>query len=388
MIRFAKTYFDLYDFIKSGNRICVNQGGTRSGKTYSILQFLIEAAIKGTQKGMKGQTVTICRKTYPALRATALRDFIEILESIGRYDEDLHNKTLGEYRLGNWTFEFISVDQPQKIRGRKRDILFINEANELDLEDWRQLLLRTTGVIILDYNPSDEYHWIYDSVLTRKDVSFYITNYTNNPHLTQTQIQEIENLKGEDENYWNVYGLGMKGVSGATVYPKWQLCDVLPDGDEAYGLDFGFNVPSALVQLHKNNSGLYCKEVIYQTNLTNPDIIAILKTKELKQRAPIYCDNAEPDRITELQRAGFNAMPCHKDFKNGVDKIRSVPLFITKESINLLKEIKNYKYKIDHAGKPTDDAVKVNDHAMDAMRYGGWFLIADRKLKAGRTTFM
>ena len=184
-MKFSRTYYDIKKFIKTNNRICINQGGTRSGKTYSILQFLIESAIRGAEFNMFPQVVTICRKTFPSLRATAMRDFFEILRSIKWYDELFHNKSTAEYLLGNTTFEFISLDQPQKVRGRKRDVLFVNEANEMTLEDWRQLVMRTTGLVFIDYNPSDEYHFIYDNIANRNDASFFITTYKDNPYLSE-----------------------------------------------------------------------------------------------------------------------------------------------------------------------------------------------------------
>ena len=172
MSKLPATYYHVRN---SKKRIQVHQGGTRSGKTYSILQSLIELCHKNS-----GLVVTICRKTFPALRATAMRDFFEILENEDAYNVELHNKSEGTYQLWGNLVEFISVDQPQKVRGRKRDVLFINEANEITLEDWRQLILRTTGRIIVDFNPSDEFHWLYD-LPNRDDCDFFKTTYKDNP---------------------------------------------------------------------------------------------------------------------------------------------------------------------------------------------------------------
>ena len=164
---------------QSDKRITVEQGGTRSGKTYNILLWIILAYSHQN----KGKTITICRKTFPALRASVLRDFIDILRSLNAYREEHHNKSSSEYHLNGNLIEFISLDQPQKIRGRKRDLLYINEANELYWEDWQQLIFRTTGKVILDYNPSDTFHWIYDKVIPREDSDFYQTTYLDNPFL-------------------------------------------------------------------------------------------------------------------------------------------------------------------------------------------------------------
>ena len=189
---------------KTDKRIVIEQGGTRSGKTYNILMWLIFGyALKNKKK-----VITICRKTYPALRTSAMRDFIQILQDYKLYDERNHNKSSAEYILNGNLIEFISLDQPQKVRGRKRDTLFINEANELHWEDWQQLVFRTEGRIIIDYNPSDEFHWIYEKVKTRDDAEFHITTYKNNPFLPQSIKDEIELLRDTDEDYWRVYGLG------------------------------------------------------------------------------------------------------------------------------------------------------------------------------------
>ena len=196
-----------YHHVKESKaKIQVHQGGTRSGKTYSILTALVELCYRSENAGA---VITIARKTFPAVRASVMRDFFNILHREDIYDPELHNKSEATYRLYGNLVEFISVDQPQKVRGRKREILFINEANELTLEDWRQLVLRTTDRIIIDYNPSDEFHWIYDEVIPRPDSEFFQTTYKDNPYLEDTVVQEIERLKDTDENYWRVYGLSL-----------------------------------------------------------------------------------------------------------------------------------------------------------------------------------
>ena len=215
----VKTNIVYRHLLDSTQKIVVEQGGTRSGKTYNVLLFIIfEYCLRYQNK-----TITICRKTFPSVRATVMRDFISILKQYGLYREDSHNKSNSEYKLNSNLIEFISVDQPQKIRGRKRDILFINEANELDFEDWQQLVFRTQEKIILDYNPSDEYHWIYDKVLVRDDVEFHKTTYLDNPFLDKSIIKEIELLKETDEQYWQIYGLGEKGISKATIFSYFEV---------------------------------------------------------------------------------------------------------------------------------------------------------------------
>jgi phage terminase large subunit len=319
--------------------------------------------------------VTIVRKTLPALKGSAYRDFLKITSDEGVYNEADHNKSEMTYLLFGNLVEFISVDQPQKIRGRKRNVCFINEANELSYEDFFQLNVRTTDKIIIDYNPSDEFHWIYDKLQPRDDADFFITTYKDNPFLEKELIEEIERLQFADDNHWLVYGLGQRGISRDTIYTHWKMCDELPNrGEIFYGQDFGYNVPSALVRCEMFEGAIYCEEVLYETKLTTGDLVERYKQIGMDRRKEIFCDNAEPKTIEELRRAGFNAKEADKDVTEGIRKVKSLPLFITKNSANMLKEIKSYKWKTDVNGRPVkdkdrDEPVKFNDHAMDALRY-------------------
>ena len=355
----------------SDKRIVIEQGGTRSGKTYNILIWIIFSyALKN-----KGKTVTICRKTYPALRTSAMRDFIEILRSYELYDEKNHNKSSSEYYLNGNLIEFISLDQPQKVRGRKRDLLFINEANELHWEDWQQLVFRTTGRIIIDYNPSDEFHWIYDKVKTREDAEFHVTTYLNNPFLEDSIIKEIELLKQTDENYWRVYGLGEVG-SGKSIIFRTNLIDKIPDNARfiSYGMDFGYtNDPTTLIAIYIHDTNLYFDEKIYRTNMTNQDIANELGRLEIGRRDEIYADSGEPKSIEEIYRMGWNIKPATKgrDSVNiGIDMLKRYALHVTKESTNTIKEFRNYKWKEDKNGVVLNTPVDMFNHSIDAIRYG------------------
>ena len=215
-------------------KIVVEQGGTRSGKTYNIILSIIFQYCTNNN----GKIVTVCRKSFPSLRATVMRDFMTILQTHKIYSEKFHNKSNSEYHLFDNLIEFISLDQPQKIRGRKRDLLFINEANELYFEDWQQLVFRTQDKIILDYNPSDEYHWIYDKVIPREDCAFFKTTYLDNPFVEDSIIKEIERLKDTDEQYWEVYGLGERSASRSTIFSYVEVNQIPVDANLiAYGMD-------------------------------------------------------------------------------------------------------------------------------------------------------
>ena len=355
----------------SQNRIIVEQGGTRSGKTYNILIWLIIYCLREENTG---QVITICRKTFPAVRASVMRDFFEILERAGRYNPDNHNKSSSEYYLGGNMVEFISLDQPQKVRGRKRDMLFINEANELHFEDWQQLIMRTNGRIIIDYNPSDEYHWIYDRVITRDDVDFFKTTYLDNPFLPSNIISEIERLKQTDENYWKIYGLGERGQSKAVIF-SYQEVSTIPEGASlvAAGMDFGFtNDPTTLVVAYRKDIDLYFQELIYETGLTNRDIHHKLQSLGFDKRTEIFGDSAEPKSIKELQLFGWNIKPTAKGADSvmaGIDMLKRYRLNVTKGSVNLIKEFRNYKFVEDHNGKVLNKPIDAYNHAIDAARY-------------------
>ena len=352
------------------SKIQVHQGGTRSGKTYSILTALIELCHKNS-----GLVITICRKTFPALRATSMRDFFEILNREDIYNPDLHNKSDATYQLWGNMVEFISIDQPQKVRGRKRDVLFINEANEINLEDWRQLLLRTTGKVLIDYNPSDEFHWIYDEVIPREDAAFFQTTYQDNPFLPQSVVMEIERFKEADENFWRVYGLGERGASQATVFTHWKEIDQVPNEYKLLniGLDFGYtNDPTAIVRVYTDGHGFAVDELCYATRLTNSDISKVLRDNQVNRSDVIICDSAEPKSIDEIHAHGFNTHGARKgkdSVKNGIQFLHSRPLLVTARSVNVIKELRNYKWKEDKNGKQLNEPVDSFNHAIDAMRY-------------------
>ena len=352
----------------STKKIIVEQGGTRSGKTYNILIWIVDYCDKN-----KGKTITICRKTFPALRGTVMRDFFEILNKALIYNPEYHNKSSSEYWLFGNMIEFISLDQSQKVRGRKRDLLFINEANELSYEDWQQLIFRTTGRIIIDYNPSDEYHWIYESVIPRDDCDFFQTTYLDNPFIEDSIKFEIERLKDLDENYWRVYGLGIQGTSKDNVFTKFDYIDSIPLDSKlvAHGLDFGYSIdPTAVISVYKKGDEIYLDEIMYKKGLTNQDIAK--EIRDIVKRDEVICDSAEPKSIEELYRLGINAKPATKgrdSIQNGIDILKRHRIFITSSSLNLIKEFKNYKWQVDKNGNTLKNPVDRFNHLLDGLRY-------------------
>mgnify|MGYP003144846471 FL=1 len=352
---------------RSTTRITCLQGGTRSSKTYSLCQLFIVKCLEET-----GKVFTICRKTLPALKGTAYRDVLNILKELELYDEANHNKSELSYQLNGNILEFISVDQPQKIRGRKRNYLWLNEANEFDFESWTQLTLRTTEKIYLDYNPSDPYSWIYEKVHTRDDCTFLQSTYQANPFLDDDTIAEIERLKDIDPDYWRVYGLGEIGTVQTMIFRNFNLVDDVQGRLIGYGLDFGFtNSPTALVEVRQLDDNLYIKELLYEKRLTNTDLANKMKALGIDRQTEIVGDSAEPKSIEEIYRQGFNIKPAKKGagIHLGIDIMRRYKLHITKDSLNAIKEFRGYKWATDKNGDVLNTPVKVNDHLVDACRY-------------------
>lgn len=362
--------------LKSNKKITIEQGGTRSGKTYNILLYIIFKYCLNN----KNKTITICRKTFPSVRASVMRDFIDILKRHELYREDNHNKSNSEYNLNGNLVEFISLDQPQKVRGRKRNLLFINEANELDYEDWQQLIFRTEDKIIIDYNPSDEYHWIYDKVKDREDTDFFITTYLDNPFLESSIRAEIERLKDTDEQYWQIYGLGQIGASKSTIFTFKEVNDIPEDVEfVSYGADAGYtNDPTTLVSVYKKDYNLYIKEHIYQTQMTTVDIHNKWKQVGI-DRQTIYFDSAEPRLIDELKRMGWNVRPSIKgadSINAGIDLLKRFKIHIHKDSHNTIQEFRNYKWQEDRSGKLLNKPVDKNNHTIDAIRYATYSVLS------------
>lgn len=307
---------------------------------------------------------------------------LEVLENKGIFHEDWFNRTDNIYRLPHGsTIEFFGVEDAGKVRGSGRDILYCNEANLMSFATYKQLALRTKETIFIDFNPADEYSWVYD-VADAPGNKLIISNYKNNKaNLPKEQIDEIESLKDADENMWKVFGLGLRGSSSETIYTHWKTCGELPaKGDVFYGQDFGYNVASALVKVEYYDGKIYAEQVLYETKLTTADLIERYKQLKIPKHSEIFCDAAEPKTIEELVRAGFNAKPAIKDVTEGIRKVKGMPLFVTDNSVELIKELRNYKWKVDKDGKVLDEPIKFADHGCDALRYSIMTKLAQNSL--------
>lgn len=349
-------------------KIMCNQGGTRSGKTYSIIQLLCMTA-----GFVPNIMISIVSKTFPHLRRGAIRDFIEIMQSNGAWEEKRFNKTDSIYTFKNGTcIEFFSADNDAKLRGPGRDILFINEANLLSIGEWRQLLVRTRGKVFIDYNPADEESWIYDKVIPRADCKFIKSTYLENyDFLPKSQIEEIERLKDEDPTMWAIYGKGDIARATNLVYNNFEIRRLEINTDPVYGLDFGYNNPTALTELRikPEDKCVSVNQILYERGLTNNDLIEKLKQLIPNKHDFIYADCAEPQRIQEIYDHGFNILPADKSVKSGIDYCKRYKFIIDPDSLELQKEIKSYKWKTDKNDKVLDEVVKFNDHAIDSIRY-------------------
>jgi phage terminase large subunit len=363
-IKHSSIFSKNFESYNSDKRFIVNQGGSRSSKTYSLCQLMIVICLKGKIG------VSIVRKSFPSLRGSILRDFIYILKEMNIYNEMSHNKTEQVYNFSNGSWvEFFSSDNEQKLRGRKRDILYCNEGNELGFDEFNQLVMRTTGKVFIDFNPSDTEHWIYD-LIKQDNCDLIKSTYKDNPFLTKDQVEYIENLINVDDNYYKIYALGEKPISESRIYSHFkQYNEEINHKDFCYGLDFGYNHPCALVQTWFSGNKVYVKELIYKQKLTTSDLVNEMKNLNLDRSKIIYCDSARPDVIEELRRNGFSkAQLSDKNVKQGIDKVKSMEVYTHFESTNLWKEYRLYSWKTDK-DRILDEPIKLNDDGLDAMRY-------------------
>jgi phage terminase large subunit len=354
------------DLINTDKRICVFQGSSRASKTYNILIYWVYRLLQENNK-----TLSIVRKTLPALKGSVLRDLKEILINFDVYDPNKWHSSDGYYQLGSNMIEWFSVDDETKLRGRKRDYLFMNEATEISEEEYTQLILRTSDRVVIDLNPSLWNSWIYD--LEGKDDVFYtIITYTDNPFLSEIQIKEIEKLQFRDQNLWRVFGLGQKGVPTRVVFNHQQVCDEIPIDAKllGYGIDFGWSDPNTLIAVYKQDENIYCDELLYLRHTTLPDFIYKIKDLEINLRDDFICDSQKPEAIEEMRRNGINSKSVKKGtILHGIDLIKRHNLFVTPTSINLINELNSYIWKQDKNLKNLDEPIDNFNHCIDPIRY-------------------
>ena len=361
-------------------RAIVNEGSSRSSKTFSEMQ--LAAYISQHPEIYGGKEISVVSPSLPHLKKGARKDFLDVAQDWQFFREDDFNRTDNLYTFKKGYIEFFGAEDAKKVRGPGRDILIVNEANLISFETYTQLAMRTRETIFLDYNPADEYSWVYNVADKPGNKKIHSTYKNNRGNLTKWQIEEIEGLQEIDDNLWRVFGLGLRGVSSETIYTNWKIIDHFPECEQVfYGLDFGYNNPSALVKVGIRDKKLYAEEIIYETKLTTNDLTDVIKIMGLTKSCEIVCDAAEPKTIEELKRMGLKATPADKSVYDGIQFVKSMPLYITRQSTNLIKEAKSYKWKTDKDGKVLDEPVKFNDHALDALRYAAFTKLSKGKKK-------
>lgn len=361
---------------KAKKQTVVNIGGARSGKSYAMAQLLIMRALNASV------LIAVTRKTMPALKMTVFRLIIEMLQKYGLFQSDKLNKTENFYLLGKSRIQFFSLDDPEKVKSSEFNYIWMEEATEFTYRDYLILLTRLSAPkesnlinqIFLTLNPTDANSWIAKKLIHRPEVQVIHSSYKDNPFLSEEYVNTLLSLKTYDKNAFEVYALGKWGRSDKTVYSAWRSVDAPFDSPEEtiWGLDFGFNNPTALVKVYIKDNSFCAEEKLYRTGLTNENLIEELKSiiPHNERGNVIYADSAEPARIEAIYRAGFNIKPAGKNILNGIMSVKSCgELMITKSSVNLIKEIETYSWKTDLNGNILEEPVKLNDHALDALRY-------------------
>ena len=353
-------------------------GSAGSGKSWSLAQYLIfDLALKN-----KGLRFLIIRKTRPAIKKSCWLLFNDILSQYSIPYET--NKTDLSIEINNNTFFFCSIDDPEKLKSIERiNYIWSEESTELNINDFMQLNLRCRGKnstkgqnqLFFTFNPIDETSFL--KPLTENinsDVAVLHTTYNDNRFLDQDYIDTLEGLIGQDEAYYKIYALGQWASPEHIIYTNWDIVDSLPEKIDSieYGLDFGYNNPTALIAVAESDQDCYIDEVIYQTRLTNSDLIAMLENSGIEKVSNIVADSAEPQRIEEIYQAGYNIFPVSKgkdSVRVGIDTVKRKRLHITKQSVNVIKELRGYKWRQDKNGNILEEPVKFLDHAMDSIRY-------------------
>lgn len=349
-------------------RLKIIQGGSSAGKTIAILLILIDIAQSSKEKIL----ISIVSESFPHLKRGAIRDFLNIMEGHGYYKEANWNRTDFIYNFETGSqIEFFSADNADKVRGPRRDILFLNEANNIPYETYTQLAIRTNQDIYIDYNPVAEF-WVHTDLIPSIDHDFVILTYKDNEGLPQAIVQELESRIGR-KGWWQVYGLGQLGEVEGKIYKDWQIIDSIPHEArlERRGLDFGYtNDPSAIIDVYYYNGGYILDEILYKKGQSNRQLADVILNTE--KDCLVIADSAEPKSIDEIKLYGVNIFPAVKgsgSISTGIQFVQGQKISVTKRSVNLIGEYRNYLWKIDKNGKIINEPEGGYDHALDAVRY-------------------
>jgi len=352
-------------------RVKIIQGGTSAGKTFGILPVLIDKAIR-----YPNTEISVVAESIPHLRRGALKDFLKVMKWTNRYVDEQFNKSLLTYQFKNGSsIEFFSADDSSKLRGARRDILYINECNNVTFDAYLELSIRTKKEIYLDFNPANEF-WVHKELKDEPDADFIILTYKDNEALDESIVRQIE--KNRDKaatssywaNWWRVYGLGEVGMLEGVIFDNWKEIDKIPDDARlvGIGLDFGYtNDPTAAIEIYNWNGQRIVNEIVYRTGMLNSDIAKVLPSS-----VTIYADSSEPKSIDEIRRYGktIKGVTKGKDSINyGIDVMQRQNYLVTKQSTNLIKELRSYCWDVDKHGVRLNKPAGGNDHAIDALRY-------------------
>lgn len=354
-----------------GFRVIVNKGSTRSSKTWSILQLLYIVA----RFSQKPRLISIVSESMPHLKKGCIRDFENMLRLEGKWDPKQWNATDKMYHINNSCIEFFSADQPGKVHGPARDILYINECINISFEVYRQLAIRTTETIFLDYNPCFEF-WVDEKVIVRPEATLIHSTYADNEYLTQAQVAEIESNKLDSE-WWQVYGLGKTGSRVGLIMQNWDIVSTMPSEYKKrwLGIDFGFtNDPTAIVDMRLANGELWIDEILYSRRYDNIEISNALSSANIPKSTPIVADSAEPKSIREIRSFGWQvsgAVKGRDSINIGLSLLNRYPKHITSRSTNILSEYRNYRWQTDKSGNQTNKPIDRYNHSIDAQRYVG-----------------
>lgn len=368
----------------NNHHVIVNKGGTRSGKTWSLLQLCATLATH-----CDGILISVVGETLPFLKRGVIRDFHSMMG--GAWNADKWNATDLVYSFDNGSqIEFFSADNEGKVHGSARDVLFINECYFVDWEIYRQLEVRTRALIFLDYNPRSRF-WVDDNILGKPDVALIHSTYKDNPFLTDRQRQAIEAYK-DDENWWRVYGLGEMGSVEGLIYTRWATVPEMPSTfkREFYCIDFGFtNDPTSILRVRLSGGELWVEELAYRTAMLNGDIVNVLQQNHVQRNAQIVCDSAEKKSIAEINNiGGFRAVACVKgngSVVSGITMVQAYKINVTKNSLGVIDELRNYSWKRDANGNYINIPIDRYNHSLDALRYGvTTFLQAQRSFVTPR----
>lgn len=365
----------IFNDINSDYRIIILRGGTRSSKTYSAVQWLVVQALSNP-----GIVCSIVRKSFPSIRISVLRDFKEIMNNLGLWNDDLYKYTENVYTFENGSkIEFISIGDAERRKGTKRDYLLIDEANELTYDEFFQLFIRCTSKTILSFNPSfSTQHWIYTNVIHHPEAKEFVSTYKDNPFLDKELVLEIERLKDISPSYYKIYGEGTFGVIEGLIFDNFTIVDNIPDLSEltllGYGLDFGFsNDPTALVGCFKYEDNILLVELLYQKGLLSNQIASkIREYYDIYGKKQVIADSSDGRLIKEISMYGVIIEGVKKgagSIQSGIDIMKQQKILIPKSSINLVNEFYNYLYKKDKNGTVMNEPVDNNNHLIDGSRY-------------------